>query len=191
MSINSSIEWTEATWNPVAGCNIVSPGCTNCYAMHMARRLELMGQEKYSGTTRISGGKTKWTGKIILDEKSLALPTKWKKSKQIFVNSMSDLFHEDIPLDYIQRVFEIMGRTPQHYYQVLTKRAERLEELATKLNWAKNIWMGVSVENKDYLSRISHLQRTGAEVRFLSLDPLLGPLDNLDLSGIDWVIVGG
>lgn len=191
MANNSSIEWTEATWNPVVGCTIISPGCTNCYAMRMARRLEAMGQAKYAGTTRISGGRPKWNSVVRIDEESLTLPETWKTGRMIFVNSMSDMFHESVPLTFIRRVFKTAQRTPQHTYQILTKRAERLEELSTKLVWPENIWMGVSVENKDYMFRIDHLRRANAATKFLSLEPLLGPLDKLDLTGIDWVIVGG
>jgi protein gp37 len=188
---NSAIEWTEATWNPVVGCAIISPGCTNCYAMRMARRLEAMGQPKYAGTTRMSGGRPKWNGIIRIDEDALRLPATWKIGRMIFVNSMSDLFHDKVPLDFIRRVYKTMRETPQHTYQILTKRAERLEELSSSLRWPENVWMGVSVENADYIHRIDHLRRTGAAVRFLSLEPLLGPLNNLDLSGIHWVIAGG
>jgi protein gp37 len=191
MGLSSSIEWTEATWNPVAGCTILSPGCTNCYAMRMARRLEAMGQRKYSATTRISGGRAKWTGKVVLDERSLELPKTWTKGRLIFVNSMSDLFHEEIPLRFIQRVFRVMEETPQHTYQILTKRAERLKELSPRLHWPTNVWMGVSVENQSYWRRVDDLRCTGAYVRFLSLEPLLGPIILTDLSGIDWVIAGG
>lgn len=191
MADKSPIEWTEATWNPVAGCTILSPGCTNCYAMRMAHRLELMGQEKYTGTTRKSGGRAKWNGRIKLDWGALDIPTRWKNGKLIFVNSMSDLFHEDVPLDFIHSVFAVMRQTPQHTYQVLTKRAERLEELSKDLDWAENIWMGVSVENSDYQFRIDHLRRVPASVRFLSLEPLLGRLSKLDLKGIHWAIAGG
>jgi protein gp37 len=191
MADNSSIEWTEATWNPVVGCTIISPGCTNCYAMRMASRLEAMGQLKYAGTTRMSGGRPKWNGTVRIDEESLLLPMKWRTGRMIFVNSMSDLFHENVPLAFIRRVFTTMQRTPQHTYQILTKRAERLEELSPELAWPKNVWMGVSVENKDYMFRIEHLRRIRAAIKFLSLEPLLGPLDNLDLNGIDWVIAGG
>lgn len=191
MANNSSIEWTEATWNPVVGCTIISPGCTNCYAMRMARRLEAMGQPKYAGTTRMSGGRPKWNGTIRLDEKSLALPATWKTGRMIFVNSMSDLFHEGVPLPFIRRVFKAMAASPQHTYQILTKRGDRLEEISPELDWPENVWMGVSVENADYLFRIDHLRRTGAAVKFLSLEPLLGPLDDLNLAGIGWVIAGG
>jgi len=191
VATNSSIEWTEATWNPVAGCTIVSPGCTNCYAMRMARRLEAMGQPKYSGTTRMSGGRAKWNGVIRVDEYSLRLPETWKSGRMIFVNSMSDLFHEYVPLDFILRVFEVMKATPQHTYQILTKRAERLGAIAHQIHWPENVWMGVSVENEDYLYRIDHLRETNAVTKFLSLEPLLGPLNDINLEGIDWVITGG
>lgn len=191
MANNSSIEWTEATWNPVVGCTVISPGCTNCYAMRMARRLEAMGQPKYAGTTRMSGGRPKWNGTIRVDEDSLHLPATWKTGRMIFVNSMSDLFHENVPLAFIRRVFETMNATPQHTYQILTKRAERLEDLSPELEWPDNVWMGVSVENNDYAIRIDHLRHIAAAVKFLSLEPLLGPLDELNLTGIDWVIAGG
>ncbi len=191
MANNSSIEWTEATWNPVAGCNVISPGCTNCYAMRLAARLEAMGQEKYTGTTRKTGGRYKWNGRIKLDWNSVGLPKKWKEGRLIFVNSMSDLFHEDVPIDFIQSVFETMAATPQHTYQLLTKRAERLKELSLQLSWRTNIWMGVSVESADYLWRIDHLRQTSANVKFLSLEPLLGPLEDMDLAGIHWAIAGG
>lgn len=191
MATNSRIEWTEATWNPVAGCTILSPGCTNCYAMRLAARLAVMGQEKYAGTTRKTGGRYKWNGVVKIDPSSLDAPRRWKRGRLIFVNSMSDLFHEAVPLAFIKRVFAVMEETPQHTYQVLTKRAERLEELSMQLCWPEHIWVGVSVENADYTYRVDHLRRTNAKVKFLSLEPLLGPLDNLDLSGVDWVIAGG
>jgi len=191
MGDKSSIEWTEATWNPVVGCTVISPGCTNCYAMRMAKRLEAMGQPKYSGTTRMSGGRPKWNGVVRLDEASLSIPLGWKVGRMIFVNSMSDLFHENVPLDFMRRVFHAMRETPQHTYQILTKRAERLEELSDMLDWPSNVWMGVSVENADYIHRIDHLRRTHAVIKFLSLEPLLGPLDAMNLTNIDWVIAGG
>lgn len=191
MATNSAIEWTEATWNPVGGCTIISPGCTNCYAMRLASRLEKMGQTKYAGTTRISGGRAKWNGKIVLDRNALRLPRTWKRAKTIFVNSMSDLFHEDVPLEFIREVFSTMASTPQHTYQVLTKRAERVKSLSSELVWPSNVWLGVSVENEDFEWRIDCLRRTGAAVKFLSLEPLLGPLDNLNLTNIDWAIAGG
>lgn len=187
----SSIEWTEATWNPVAGCTIISPGCTNCYAMRMAARLAAMKQAKYENTTRVSGGRAKWNGHIKLDANSLSTPGKWSTGRMIFVNSMSDVFHDDVPLSFLQKVFKVMEETPQHTYQVLTKRAENLERYAGDLPWPDNVWMGVSVESADYLSRIDHLRRTPAAVKFLSLEPLLGPLDNINLNGVDWAIAGG
>ncbi|ODT14194.1 MAG: hypothetical protein ABS35_35535 [Kaistia sp. SCN 65-12] len=192
MGSSSSIEWTDATWNPVAGCTIVSPGCTNCYAMRMAARLDAFGLEKYEGTTRKTGGRYKWTGKIILDHRALAIPRKWRKGRRVFVNSMSDLFHEDVPSAFIKDVFAVMAETPRHTYQILTKRADRLLELSPELCWPENVWMGVSVENDDFLGRADRLRRTAARVKFLSLEPLLGPLvPGLCLDGIHWVIVGG
>jgi protein gp37 len=191
MASNTSIEWTEATWNPVAGCSIISPGCTNCYAMRLASRLEAMGQTKYRGTTRKTGGRAKWTGRINLDQKALGVPKSWRTGRMIFVNSMSDIFHEDVPKEFVQQIFAVMKETPHHTYQILTKRAERAEALSADLPWTANIWLGVSVETTEYQWRIDHLRRTRAAVKFLSLEPLLGPLDALDLSGISWVIAGG
>lgn len=191
MGSSSDIEWTDATWNPVAGCAVLSPGCTNCYAMRMAARLDAMGQPKYEGLTRKSGRRYVWTGDLRLDWQSLDAPKAWRKGRRIFVNSMSDLFHEQVPLDFIRAVFSVMEVTPQHTYQLLTKRAQRLHEVATDLAWPTNTWMGVSVESADYIERIDMLRDTSARVKFLSLEPLLGPLPALNLSGIDWVIVGG
>lgn len=191
MGTNSRIEWTEATWNPVAGCSIVSPGCTNCYAMRMAERLELMGQAKYRGLTRRSGGRPKWNGHVRVDEDALAIPYAWKTGRMIFVNSMSDLFHEDVPVEFIIRVFKAMKECRQHTFQVLTKRSERLCEVANDLVWPENVWMGVSVENHEYTTRIDDLRRTPAAVKFLSLEPLIGDVGTLNLSGIDWAIAGG
>jgi protein gp37 len=150
-----------------------------------------MGQPKYAGTTRLSGGRAKWNGKIILDEAALDIPLKWKSPKIIFVNSMSDLFHEKIPLDFIARVFDVMRQARHHTFQVLTKRADRLATLADDLPWPNNVWMGVSVESEEYTDRIDYLRSTPAFIKFLSLEPLLGPLDNLDFHGIDWAIAGG
>lgn len=180
MAVNSSIEWTKSTWNPVTGCTKVSPGCKHCYAERMALRLQAMKQPNY-----VDGFK------LAMHRQALDLPLGWKKPQTIFVNSMSDLFHEDIPLLFILEVFDVMRRASWHDFQILTKRSERLSELNSELEWPKNVWMGVSVENADYTFRIQHLRSTGASVKFLSLEPLLGPLPNLDLSGIDWVIVGG
>jgi protein gp37 len=176
----SAIEWTEATWNPVTGCDKVSPGCKHCYAEVMARRLEAMGQPNYSNGFRVT-----------LHPHMLERPLSWRRPQMVFVNSMSDLFHKDVPLSFIQEAFATIQRAHWHTFQVLTKRAERLEELAPALPWSENLWMGVSVEREDYLYRIEHLRRVPARVRFLSLEPLLGPLDSLDLTGIGWVIVGG
>jgi protein gp37 len=175
----SSIEWTEQTWNPTTGCNKISQGCKFCYAEVMARRLHAMGVAKYRNEFRLT-----------LHPDVLNEPRKWRPSV-IFVNSMSDLFHEDVPLEYIQRVFTVMNECPQHQFQVLTKRAERVELLSPLLNWTENIWMGVSVENEETMFRIAHLQRTGAAIKFLSCEPLLGNLPAMNLTGIDWVIVGG
>lgn len=191
MATNSPIEWTEATWNPVAGCTVLSPGCTNCYAMRLAARLEAMGQPKYTGLTRKSGGRYKWNGRVNLDQASLDIPKGWKTGRTIFVNSMSDLFHSKVPLDFIQAVFATMVETPQHTYQVLTKRPDRAEELAKHLPWPKHVWLGTSVENADYVERIDHLRQTPSAIKFLSLEPLLGPLERLNLKGIHWAIAGG
>ena len=180
MGTNSAIEWTESTWNPVTGCTKISPGCAHCYAERMARRLKAMGQPNYARGFEVA-----------VHEHALDLPLKWKKSQTIFVNSMSDLFHEDVPTEFIQRVFDVMNQADWHLYQVLTKRSDRLLDLSPLLPWAQNIWMGVTVESEDYVPRIDDLRRTGATVKFLSLEPLLGPLPNLDLDEIDWVIVGG
>ena len=180
MGARSSIEWTESTWNPVTGCTEISPGCKHCYARRMALRLQAMGQPNY-----VNGFKP------TLHERVLELPLRWKKPQMIFVNSMSDLFHEDVPQEFIQAVFDVMRRASWHTFQVLTKRSKRLLELDGKINWPMNVWLGVTVENEDYTLRIEHLKNIGAHVRFLSLEPLLGPLSNLDLNKIDWVIVGG
>jgi protein gp37 len=180
MATSSHIEWTDATWNPVTGCTKVSPGCKHCYAERMAKRLEAMGQSNYRNGF-----------KLTLQPQMLEMPLLWRAPKRIFVNSMSDLFHEEVPKEYICRVFEVMRQADWHQYQVLTKRSERLVELHKSLPWVPHIWMGVSVESAKYVSRVDDLRRTGAQVKFLSLEPLLGPLCGLDLKGIDWVIVGG
>lgn len=191
MADGSAIEWTEATWNPVVGCSVISPGCANCYAMRMAGRLELMGLEKYRGVTRKSGGRTKWNGVVRMDPSALQLPDRWKEGRLIFVNSMSDLFHEKVTLGFIKRVFDVMGRNPRHVFQVLTKRPERAAELSPFLDWHSNIWLGASVETAKYKARIDALRQTPARIRFLSCEPLLGPLAGLNLQDIDWVIAGG
>lgn len=180
MALGSGIEWTESTWNPVTGCNKISPGCKHCYAERMAERLQAMGQANYRNGFELT-----------LQPQMLELPLSWKRPQTIFVNSMSDLFHTDVPLDYIQRVFDVMRRARWHRFQVLTKRADRLAALDRELDWPANVWMGVSVENADYVDRIDGLRAARAQVKFLSLEPLLGPLSTLDLQGIDWVIVGG
>jgi protein gp37 len=180
MGGKSAIEWTEATWNPVTGCTKISPGCDNCYAEKLALRLQAMGQPNY-----VNGFE------LAVQERMLELPLKWKTPQIIFVNSMSDLFHKDVPEEYIRRVFGVMRRASHHVFQVLTKRSQRLARLSPALDWPPNVWMGVSVESAPYQFRIDHLRETAACVKFLSLEPLLGPLPSLDLRGIDWAIVGG
>jgi protein gp37 len=180
MAFNSAIEWTEATWNPITGCTKVSPGCQHCYAERLAKRLQAMGQRRYAHGFRVT-----------LHPDLVALPLRWRTPRCIFVNSMSDLFHDAVPAAFILRLFAVMGRANWHCFQILTKRAERLVDLSPRLPWASHIWMGVSVEQRRYLSRIDALRQTGAQVKFLSLEPLLGPLPDLDLQRIDWVIVGG
>ncbi|AXK36497.1 phage Gp37/Gp68 family protein [Streptomyces armeniacus] len=189
MSDRSAIEWTEATWNPTTGCDRVSVGCDNCYALALAKRLKAMGAPKYQndGDPRTSGPGFG----VTLHPEALSVPYGWKSPRTVFVNSMSDLFHARVPLDFVRQVFQVMAETPQHTYQVLTKRARRLRQVAHKLEWPENLWMGVSVETEDDLPRAEDLQRVPAAVRFLSCEPLLGPLNGLDLRGIDWVIVGG
>jgi protein gp37 len=189
MADRSGIEWTEATWNPTTGCDRVSPGCDNCYALTLAKRLQAMGSAKYQadGDPRTSGPGFKLT----LHPEALDLPRSWRQPRVVFVDSMSDLFHPDVPVDFVQQVFEVMADTPRHTYQVLTKRSQRLRKVAETLEWPHNVWMGVSVENDKYRFRIDHLRGVPAAVRFLSLEPLLGPLPSIDLSGIHWVIVGG
>jgi protein gp37 len=176
----SSIEWTESTWNPCTGCTKISAGCKNCYAATMAKRLEAMGNPRY-----LNGFE------FTIHEDKILEPYKWKKPRKIFVNSMSDLFHEKSPSDFINKVFQTMNGANWHIYQVLTKRSERLAELSSSLVWSPNIWMGVSVEDQRVIHRIDDLRKCGAAIKFLSLEPLLGPLPNLNLQEIDWVIVGG
>jgi protein gp37 len=180
MAQNSAIEWTETTWNPLTGCSKISPGCKHCYAERMSLRLQAMGQANYA-----SGFE------LMLHEHMVDVPLHWRKPRLVFVNSMSDLFHEEVPEDFIFRVFDVMRRASWHVFQVLTKRSERLLSLSPKIDWPDNVWMGVSVERADYTFRINHVRRTKAKIRFLSFEPLLGPLKDLDLRGIDWVIVGG
>jgi protein gp37 len=180
MAAESKIEWTEMTWNPVTGCTKVSAGCQHCYAERMAKRLQAMGVERYRNAFQVT-----------LHEDLIELPLKWKRPRLVFVNSMSDLFHEDVPLDFIQRVFETMVRCPEHNFQVLTKRSRRLHEVAHRLPWPSNVWIGVSIEDASVIYRIHDLCAVPAATRFLSCEPLLGPLDDLPLDGIQWVIVGG
>ena len=180
MATKSSIEWTEMTWNPVTGCTKVSQGCKNCYAERMAKRLQGMGVWQYRDGF-----------KVTLAPQVLAQPLSWKRPRFVFVNSMSDLFHEQVPIGYIQQAFEIMKSTPEHTYQILTKRSERLVALSRELEWPGNVWMGVSVENQQTTFRVRHLLRSGAKTKFLSVEPLIGPTGKLPLNGIDWVIVGG
>lgn len=180
MATKSRIEWTQATWNPLTGCTKVSPGCKHCYAERLARRLNAMGAAKYANGFNLT-----------LHEEYLDLPLRWKRPQLIFVNSMSDLFHEAVPVEFIQRTFRVMEQASWHTFQVLTKRSARLRGVAPTLCWPANVWMGVSVENERYGSRIDDLRSTKAQTKFLSLEPLLGPLPNLDLDDIDWVIVGG
>lgn len=180
MANSSHIEWTDATWNPVTGCSKISPGCKFCYAERLAHRLQAMGQKNYRNGFDLT-----------LEPHMLEHPLRWRQPRRVFVNSMSDLFHADVPTMYIKRVFDVMRRASWHQFQVLTKRSERLLALDPFLKWQPQVWMGVSVENEEYLFRIDHLRRTGAKIKFLSIEPLLGPLRKLNLRGIDWVIVGG
>lgn len=176
----TTIEWTETTWNPTTGCTEVSAGCANCYAKTMSKRLQAMGQLKYKDNFEVR-----------VHPSELEKPYKWKKPRVVFVNSMSDLFHKEVPIEFIKQVFKVMNENPQHTFQVLTKRAERLLELHEELEWTPNIWMGVSVENEKVMDRIDFLRDTNAQTKFLSLEPLLGALPNMNLSGIDWAIAGG
>lgn len=180
MALESAIEWTESTWNPVTGCTKISLGCQNCYAERLAVRLRAMGQPNYAKGFRVA-----------LHPHVLGLPLTWKRPRMVFVNSMSDLFHEEVPLAFIQQVFDTMRQADWHQYQILTKRSKRLVELAPLLQWPPHVWMGVTVESAEYISRIDDLRATNAAIRFLSLEPLLGPIPDIDLTGIDWVIVGG
>ena len=188
---DTKIEWTDATWNPVAGCAVITAGCTNCYAMRMAARLEAMGVEKYRGLTRKSGGRAVWTGKVRCDEGALDVPTRWNAPRLVFVNSMSDLFHADVPVEFIRRVWEVMRATPQHTYQILTKRPERMAEVLTGFPVLANAWLGTSVESAEVLHRLDALRSVPAAIRFVSFEPLLGSVRNADLSEIHWAIVGG
>lgn len=180
MGAKSAIEWTQSTWNPVTGCTRISPGCDNCYAERLSYRLQAMGQPNY-----VNGFD------LTMHRRMLNLPLQWRTPQVIFVNSMSDLFHRDVTTEYILEVFDVMRRANHHIFQVLTKRSQRLMRLSPQLPWSPHIWMGVSVESAEYTFRVDHLRETGAHIRFLSLEPLLGPLPDLDLTGINWTIVGG
>jgi len=180
MGIDSAIEWTDATWNPVTGCTKVSPGCKHCYAERLAHRLKAMRNPRYEHGFDLT-----------LHPDQLALPLGWRRPRRIFVNSMSDLFHEKIPDEYLRRVFDVMVQADWHVFQILTKRSERLASIAPTLEWSSNVWQGVSVESSQYVWRIGHLQQVPCAVRFLSIEPLLGPIPKVPLDGIHWVIVGG
>lgn len=189
----TSIEWTDSTWNPVAGCTILTAGCTNCYAMRMAARLEAMGVQKYTGTTRKSGGRSKWTGHVTLDHKALSVPMTWAKPRRVFVNSMSDLFHVDVPADFIRLVWSTMEATPRHTYQILTKRPERMAEVLSRGDFPilPNVWLGTSVEDDRVLGRLDELRNVPAAIRFVSFEPLIGSVVGGELHDIQWAIVGG
>ena len=189
----TSIEWTDATWNPVAGCTVLTAGCTNCYAMRMAARLDAMGMAKYRGLTRKSGRRAVWTGKIRLDESSLNAPRSWSKPRKVFVNSMSDLFHEGVPVDFIAKVWAVMKETPRHTYQILTKRPERMADIlsASPFEVLPNVWLGTSIEDGRVLNRLDAIRRVPAAIRFVSLEPLIGSVAAGNLHGIHWAIVGG
>jgi protein gp37 len=189
----TGIEWTEATWNPIAGCTMVSPGCTNCYAMRMAARLQAIGLERYQGTTRRSGGRHVWSGRIVLDREALRIPLRWKRPRHIFVNSMSDLFHEGVPETFIREVWTAMETAHQHTYQILTKRPDRMLDVLRKAEFRKlpNVWLGTSVENEAAASRIEVLRSVPAVIRFVSFEPLIGSVGKPSMKGIHWAIVGG
>lgn len=192
MSAITKIQWTDRTWNPVRGCAVVSPGCTNCYAMRQAHRFNGAGQP-YEGLTRKTGRGPVWTGKVHLVPEALDEPLRWRKPCRVFVNSMSDLFHESVPNEFITQIWDRMEETPQHTYQILTKRAERMAQYTRQVcgRWPKNVWMGVSVENRGHVNRIAHLQEIDAAVRFVSFEPLLEDPGPVCLDGIHWAILGG
>jgi protein gp37 len=189
----SDIEWTEATWNPIAGCTMVSPGCTNCYAQRMASRLQAMGIDKYADTTRKSGKRHVWTGRVNVDPNALTAPIQWRKPLRIFVNSMSDLFQEAVGLDVVRQVWRVMEQAHWHSFQILTKRPDLMLTRITSggLPILKNVWLGTSVESQEYVERLDILRRVPARVRFVSFEPLLGPIIEPNLAGIHWAIVGG
>lgn len=189
MSEKSSIEWTEATWNPVTGCDRISPGCEHCYALTLSKRLKAMGAAKYQ-----NDGDPVTSGPgfgVTIHPQALDQPRSWRSPRTVFVNSMSDLFHAKVPVSFVRDVFDVIADTPQHTYQVLTKRAMRARRIADQLDWPDNLWLGVSVENADYFHRVDELRRIPARIRFLSCEPLLGPLDGINLDDIGWVIAGG
>lgn len=190
---DTSIEWTDATWNPVAGCTVLTAGCTNCYAMRMAARLDAMGLDKYKGLTRRSGGRAVWTGKVRIDGASLDMPRSWAKPRKVFVNSMSDLFHEDVPADFIRQIWIVMKETPRHTYQILSKRPERMAKILGQPGFPilPNVWLGTSIEDSKVLDRLDAIRAVPAAIRFVSMEPLIGSVKGGDLRDIHWVIVGG
>jgi protein gp37 len=193
MAQQSSIEWTDLTWNPVVGCSIESAGCKNCYAMRMAARLQAMGHEKYESLTKRTKRGAVWTDKVRCHEESVEIPLTWKKSRRVFVNSMSDLFHPDVPSDFVRRIWNVMQRTPQHHYQILTKRPQRMSALLNEIAPVplRNVWLGTSVEDDRVVERLDHLREVPASVRFISFEPLIGDVGQVDLTDIHWAIVGG
>lgn len=193
MAGQSDIEWTDATWNPISGCVVLSPGCSHCYAMRMASRLQAMGHPAYRGVTKKVNGKPVWTGRLHLKQSALDVPLHWRKPRKIFVNSMSDLFQDGVPAEFIHRVWDVMQRTPQHIYQILTKRPENMASVLSRPEFPvlANVWLGTSVENEKFVERIDHLRQVSAAVRFISFEPLLGPVGDVNLDGIRWAIVGG
>ncbi len=193
MAGQSDIEWTDATWNPISGCVVLSPGCSHCYAMRMASRLQAMGHSAYRGVTKKVNGRPVWTGKLYLREDALEAPLRWRKPRKIFVNSMSDLFQDGVPEEFVARVWAVMQRTPQHIYQILTKRPENMAALLNKSEFPllPNVWLGTSVENAKFVSRIDLLRCVPAVIRFVSFEPLVGAVGEVDLTDIHWAIVGG
>lgn len=200
MAQSSTIEWTQTTWNPIVGCRKVSAGCANCYAERMAKRLAAMARAarergdnpgRLANYEEVINSRGRWNGRVFLDHEALNDPLGWRLPRTIFVNSMSDLFHESVPVEFVQATFEVMRRCPQHTFQVLTKRPERAAEFSPRLDWSPNVWLGASVENAAVVHRVHELRGTGARIKFLSVEPLLGPIPRLPLKGIDWVIVGG
>ena len=193
MAGTSDIEWTDATWNPVSGCLMVSPGCTNCYAMRMAARLQAMEHPSYKGVVRKSGKGAKWTGRLHFNDPALEIPLRWRQPRRIFVNSMSDLFQDGVPAVFIKKVWDIMERADWHSFQILTKRPDNMRDVikSTKLPRLKNVWLGTSVESADYLSRIDTLRKVPAHVRFVSFEPLIASVGRPNLKDINWAIVGG